>query len=121
MIMNKQEADMTAQELAEYIIQNTKDFFGNRAESFNLEHADDVPWKVLAFTFKAYRKFTMRFSYERGSFGYHICEGKFGYSIPTSIKWYEVNLMSQILADTKRDLELRLPDEYLIENGWLSN
>ena len=117
--MNKTEEEMTAQELAEYIIQSTKDFFGNKSTSFKLEHADDVPWKVFSFIFTAYRKFPMRFSYERGAFGYVICEGKFGYKIPSSVEWYKAYLMNQILSDTKRDLELRLPDEYLKENGWI--
>jgi len=115
-------AEMNAQETLDYIMNKTKVFFQDRVESFKVDKFMDSTWPEFGFTFRAYKKFDMRLGYDRGSYGFVICDGEYGYRIPSNVQWYnnnENNNIDTLLRDTKHDLELRLPDEYLKENGWL--
>ena len=100
-------------------ISHTINFFTNRITGIKIEYMTEEPWWEFAITFRAYDYFNMRMNYDRGFFGWIVENGKYGYSIPTSITSLNEETIPLFLEEMKQGIELRIPDEYLKSKGWM--
>jgi hypothetical protein len=106
-------------EFTDNLIKRMEERFQDRIADIKIEHITEHPWWEFALTFKAYAYFSMRMNYDRGFFGWIVENGKYGYSIPTTVKELNEKSIDTFLDEMKQGIELRIPDEYLKSKEWL--
>lgn len=112
--MHNKSSDTLSDEIIEYL----SDYFKEKLGSFSVYNLKDEPYKTFNITFDAYNYFIITFSYNRGSIGCSISQGKYGLNLETSQKWYDQVDMDIFLKELEQQIELRIPDKFLEFHGW---
>lgn len=104
------------------VIERIQRFFGDRATDVTICELVDVPnHYILRLIFRAYDYYWVQFNYDNDLCGFSIDLGdEFGASLESKMRSYMGtkdwdNYLKEIMAE----IELRIPDEYLKEKGWL--
>jgi len=103
------------------ITKKIKEVFGNRVRSLEVYDIVDEPshW-AFKIRFIAYNYFAILFNYELDIIGFSIQMGSDKYiSLSHDHKCYSDTNMDVYLKEIKKELELRIPDKYLIAHGWM--
>lgn len=107
-------------EMSDYIIDKMCAYFENRIKDFVVKDLnDDENYKSFSVEFSAYEYFPIVFNYDRGRIGYSICFGTRIIALENSQKWWDEADFGILLYELKNELELRIPDKYLLRHGWL--
>ena len=93
---------------------------GNRTDKQGIY---DVVYESNHYEFKirfvAYDYFPVVFNYEQGIIGCSIkCGKKRWISLVKGQHWYSDTDFNAYFSEAKKELELRIPDKYLIAKGW---
>lgn len=105
--------------LSEYLITNLEEHFGNKINNYVIENlVEVVSHHQFSVKFKAYNYFNVSFDYENGLCGFSIGSDKNFIRINLSTEWWNKIDMSKYLQELQDELELRIPDKYLIAKGW---
>ncbi|MDG5471458.1 hypothetical protein P6709_06840 [Jeotgalibacillus sp. ET6] len=112
------QSNSKAKEIAKTIVEKLKESFDGKAGTFSVYNLTDEPYCMFNITFDAYDYFFVTFSYNRGSIGCSITQGKYGLVLKNSQKWYDSADMDVFCEELKMQLELRIPDKFLEYNGW---
>lgn len=107
-----------AEQIALEIINEFVSFFGDRMNNPAIHDVTDEPYQMFNITLEAYNYFYLTFSYNRGSIGCSVVQGKFGIDLENSQQWYDKVDMNMFLKELQQQLELRIPDKFLEYNGW---
>ena len=60
----------------------------------------------------------IQLNYEKGSFGCCIVTGEMGVGLDNSQQWWDKADFDIFFKELKEEIELRIPDKYLIAKGW---
>ncbi len=97
-----------------------KDFFGNRVEDVLVEHVEHSSiLREFVVTFFAYNYYPICCNYDGGRFGCVITNSEYGVEIKNSQEWWETTDFNIFFEELKKEIELRIPDEFLKAKGWL--
>ena len=72
----------------------------------------------FSMSFVAYNYYVIYLNYDRGCFGCCIATGDMGIGLENSQEWYEKADMNIFCRELEQQIELRIPDKFLIANGW---
>lgn len=93
--------------------------FGDRVDDFGIEDVvNDPNYRSFSVTFKAYDYFIIRMNYDKGRFGCCIELGEYSVGLNNSQKWWDTADFNVFFEELKIEIELRIPDKYLIAKGW---
>ncbi len=93
--------------------------YGEKAGDFCiLDVIDDPNYRSFSIEFTAYNYFPMRINYDKGRFGCCIIIGERGISLESSQKWWDKADFNVFFRELQEQIELRIPDKFLIANGW---
>lgn len=108
------------EEMASKLSKMIRGEFGNRigsSEIFNV--FDDESHRTFSVRFHAYNYFIIVFNYDKGRIGCSIQYGEKNYiSLENSQQWYEDTNFEIFLKELQEQIELRIPDKFLIAKGW---
>lgn len=104
--------------MADEIIAMLKNYFGEKIDDFAISGATDIPYTMFSIEFRLYNYFPIIFNYDRGRFGCAISYGGNGIGLESSQKWYDEADMNIFLKELEEQIELRIPDKFLIHYGW---
>ncbi len=108
------------EKIAFHFIEMAKDKMGDRLSDFTIVELYDIPaHRDFSIDFVAYNYLFVRLSYSNGSFGCSIVSGKYRTYLKNSQKRWDNTNFDVFFKELKRELELRIPDEYLKAKGWL--
>lgn len=94
--------------------------FGEKVDDFVIENViDDPNYRTFSVKFRAYDYFPVRLNYDKGRFGCCICFGEYSIYLNNSQKWWDVADFVVFFDELEHELELRIPDKFLKEKGWL--
>lgn len=99
------------------IINKIQSFFGNKVDNFKVIGKIYSKPDSFEVEFEAYKYFIIYFCYECG-FGFCVKSGEYYISILNSQSDYNSITFEKVLGNLKQELELRIPDKFLIKNGW---
>lgn len=105
-------------EIKKVLLSNLKSVLKDKVENICICESRNEPSVTVSIEFEAYRYFVVRLTYDRGSLGCAIINGKYGIAIESSEQWYEKADLSKFFNDIMDDLELRIPNKYLEKNNW---
>lgn len=108
-----------AEEMADFVIKEFSDYFGDRFKDYCIFNLSDKPYKEFSINFEAYNYFFVLFNYDRGIFGCSIQYGEYSVELPNSQQWFDKADFRVFCEELKRELELRIPDKFLRAHGWL--
>ncbi|QUH28887.1 hypothetical protein [Vallitalea guaymasensis] len=103
------------------IARTIKEVFGNRIKSLEIYDIVEVPshW-AFKIKFIVYDYFVVLFNYELDIIGFSIELGSGKYvSLSQEKHCYSNTDMATFINEIKEELELRIPDKYLIARGWM--
>lgn len=97
-----------------------RDKFGDRLDNFVIFNVDDDPNnRTFSIEFEAYNYFIIRMNYDKGRFGCSIQIGNKSFiPLANSQKWFDEADFETFFNELKNELELRIPDKFLIAKGW---
>lgn len=104
--------------LSDEIIDKLSNYFGDRIGAFSVYNMIDEPHIAFNINFELYHYFIINFSYDRGSIGCSVPQGKYGIDLKNSQEWYDRADMDIFLQELEQQIELRIPDKFLEYNGW---
>ena len=113
--MLKNNANETVKEL----IKTAKVIFNEKIANIVLLEVTDEPYPMFSLKFVAYNYFVIRCNYDRGHFGCNIVSGNEAIPIPCKIEWADNCNYSLFWKEIDEQIRLRIPDKFLIANGWL--
>jgi hypothetical protein len=93
--------------------------FGNRLNNIKVVESTDKPYTMLGIEFELYNFFGMRINYISGRFACTIIKGSTGFRLYSDNEKLNDELMKSFMNEIKEQVELRIPDKYLIKNNWL--
>lgn len=99
------------------ICKTMKDYWGNRIGTFVVTENTTVPHTMLTIEIDIYNYFILIVTLEHSSLGFSVQQngGKFSLIqdkiLPTDLSLY--------LKSIDDELKLRIPDKFLMKNGWL--
>lgn len=96
-----------------------KEFFKDKVTNVELV-SEMINWSPDSFEiqFEAYNFFLVCFTFEMG-FGFSIKTGDLYIGLPNSQNdWNKINL-NKMFSELQQELELRIPDKFLSNRGWL--
>lgn len=108
-----------AKNIEDFIITELENRFKGKVEDFVISGSTDTPYTMTSIVFRMYNYFHVRFNYDRGRFGCSIINGEYGISIESSEKWFDKADFDKFFKDLKEQIELRIPDKFLKNNGWI--
>lgn len=108
----------SAKESARQFIVTAKKYFDNRVQGFSLYDVTDEPYKMFSLKFYAYKFYVVILNYDRGHFGCCISFGTDAIALESNKEWDDNGDLLDFWADIDGQLQLRIPDKYLIANGW---
>ena len=112
----------SVEEIKLEVIGRIERYFGDRASELTICEFVDVPnHRILRLVFRAYDYYWVQFGYENDLCGFSIDLGdEFGASLESKMRSYmETKDWESYLKEIMAEIELRIPDEYLKEKGWL--
>jgi hypothetical protein len=110
------------QELATEVSERIQKAFGDRASDMTIYDVVDVPnHHMFSIKFKAYDYYEAHFGYELSFTDFYIVISKgIGISLPKEkYDFGSITNWDSYLKEIMAEIELRIPDEYLKEKGWL--
>ena len=110
------------QELATEVSERIQKAFGDRASDMTIYDVEDVPnHHMFSIKFKAYDYYEAHFGYELSFTDFYIVISKgIGISLPKEkYDFGSITNWDSYLKEIMAEIELRIPDEYLKEKGWL--
>ncbi|MBF2519423.1 hypothetical protein IA940_05755 [Listeria marthii] len=113
--MQLSKAEVLASKVSDEIEERLRDKISS---SFSICKTQDEPWIEFSIEFSAYNFFNIILNYDRGSFGCSIVNGGLGIALPNTQKWYDKADMDIFCKELQEQLELRIPDKFLVYNGW---
>lgn len=97
-----------------------REIFGNKVTDFVImDVIDDPNHRAFGVKFEAYNYFAIRMNYDKGRFGCCIITSEMGIALHNSQKWYDTANFDIFFKELKEEIELRIPDKFLIAKGWL--
>jgi len=110
----------TIKEISNYIIDEMSDFFNTRVKDFVIvDMVNDINYKSFSIEFDAYDYFPMIFNYDMGRISFSICFGTKRMGLKNSQKWWDETDINILLNELKEEIEIRIPDKFLVSRGWL--
>ncbi|WP_017472972.1 hypothetical protein [Amphibacillus jilinensis] len=95
-----------------------KGHFDNKIGDFTIYNITEEPYEIFNITFDAYHYHIVNFSYNRGSIGCGLSQGKYDIELKTSQEWYDKADMDVFCKELQEQLELRIPNKFLEHYGW---
>ena len=93
---------------------------GDKVDNFCIFNVnDDVNHREFSIDFEAYNYFVIRLNYDQGRFGCNIISGERMIGLNNSQEWWDKANFDIFFMELQKELELRIPDEYLRAHGWL--
>ena len=93
---------------------------GDKVDNFCIFNVnDDVNHREFSIDFEAYNYFDIRLNYDQGGFGCNIISGERMIALNNSQEWWDEANFDIFFMELQKELELRIPDEYLRAHGWL--
>ena len=93
---------------------------GDKVDNFCIFNVnDDVNHRAFSIDFEAYNYFVIRLNYDQGRFGCNIISGERMIALNNSQEWWDEANFDIFFMELQKELELRIPDEYLRAHGWL--
>ena len=93
---------------------------GDKVDNFCIFNVnDDVNHREFSIDFEAYNYFAIRLNYDQGRFGCNIISGERMIALNNSQEWWDEANFDIFFMELQKELELRIPDEYLRAQGWL--
>ena len=93
---------------------------GDKVDNFCIFNVnDDVNHRAFSIDFEAYNYFVIRLNYDQGRFGCNIISGERMIALNNSQGWWDEANFDIFFMELQKELELRIPDEYLRAHGWL--
>ena len=93
---------------------------GDKVDNFCIFNVyDDVNHRAFSIDFEAYNYFAIRLNYDQGRFGCNIISGERMIALNNSQGWWDEANFDIFFMELQKELELRIPDEYLRAHGWL--
>ena len=93
---------------------------GDKVDNFCIFNVnDDVNHRAFSIDFEAYNYFVIRLNYDQGRFGCNIISGERMIALNNSQEWWDEANFDIFFMELQKELELRIPDEYLQAHGWL--
>ena len=93
---------------------------GDKVDNFCIFNVnDDVNHREFSIDFEAYNYFAIRLNYDQGRFGCNIISGERMIALNNSQEWWDEANFDIFFMELQKELELRIPDEYLRAHGWL--
>ena len=93
---------------------------GDKVDNFCIFNVyDDVNHRAFSIDFEAYNYFAIRLNYDQGRFGCNIISGERMIGLNNSQGWWDEANFDIFFMELQKELELRIPDEYLRAHGWL--
>ena len=93
---------------------------GDKVDNFCIFNVnDDVNHRAFSIDFEAYNYFVIRLNYDQGRFGCNIISGERMIALNNSQEWWDEADFDIFFMELQKELELRIPDEYLRAHGWL--
>ena len=93
---------------------------GDKVDNFCIFNVnDDVNHRAFSIDFEAYNYFVIRLNYDQGRFGCNIISGERMIALNNSQGWWDEADFDVFFKELQKELELRIPDEYLRAHGWL--
>ena len=93
---------------------------GDKVDNFCIFNVDDdVNHRAFSIDFEAYNYFAIRLNYDQGGFGCNIISGERMIALNNSQEWWDEANFDIFFMELQKELELRIPDEYLRAHGWL--
>jgi hypothetical protein len=93
---------------------------GDKVDNFCIFNVnDDVNHREFSIDFEAYNYFAIRLNYDQGGFGCNIISGERMIALNNSQEWWDEANFDIFFMELQKELELRIPDEYLRAHGWL--
>lgn len=110
----------SAEQLARAVVIALRETFVERASRFAVEDVVDSDGHVeFSVVFEIYNYFPVRFTYDRGSFGFSIDHGERGVSItPAGGHWPPFSEFPYVLRHFDREIRSRIPYGFLESHGW---
>ncbi|MEI3604985.1 hypothetical protein SPD48_04725 [Pseudogracilibacillus sp. SE30717A] len=104
--------------ISDEIIQKLSNYFNNKIGTYSVYNMMDEPYIAFNIIFDLYNYYIINFSYDRGSIGCSIIQGKYGIDLENSQQWYDTADMDVFLQELEQQIELRIPDKFLEFHGW---
>ena len=93
---------------------------GKKVDGFCiLDIYDNEDNRSFSVEFIAYDYFSVRLNYDRGRFSCSIMYGKNSIELTNSQKWWDEANFDLFFEELQVELELRIPDKFLKNRGWL--
>lgn len=100
------------------IINELSMYFEDKVDGYTIFNQIDKPHTEFSIAFSLYNFFNIILNYDRGRFGCNINFGDNGIEIENSQKWYDQSDMKMFCKELDEQIRLRIPDKFLIYNGW---
>ena len=96
-------------------------YFNNRIDEdgYSLKTKDDQTDDVFKLMVRVYNTFYLNFYYDQKNIYCSIDNGYHEIKLPLSSYTYEENTFDSFLIEVQKELELRIPDKFLKDRGWL--
>ncbi|MDF2822459.1 MAG: hypothetical protein K0R15_2907 [Clostridiales bacterium] len=108
------------QKMAMEFNKKIREKMGERIDDFCIvDVIDDENHRAFSVEFIAYNYFPIRMNYEKGRFGCCILWGNKSIELVNSQKWWDEADFDIYFKEFKEELELRIPDKFLISRGWI--
>ena len=99
---------------------SAREKMGDKVDKFCIFNVnDDVNHREFSINFEAYNYFAIRLNYDQGRFGCNIISGERMIALNNSQEWWDEANFDIFFMELQKELELRIPDEYLRAHGWL--
>ncbi len=100
-------------------MQNKSDIIIDEMIAFFGDRFDDYGIRGHFIDFKAYDYFSVQFEYDDVKFACYIRIGESRMKLDNSQERWDSADFNVFLKELKEEIELRIPDKYLMTKGWL--
>jgi len=107
-----------SEEIKKILLNSLKSAFQGKIDDICVCENRDEPHVTVSIEFEVYRYFILRLTYDRGSLVCAIVNGKYGIVLNSTEKWFDNADMSKFFNDIRDEVEMRIPDKYLVKNNW---
>lgn len=93
--------------------------FENKVCNFLISDVcDDIKNQSFAIHFTAYNYFNLKIIFEHENVCCYILQGNYAVKLELSHILWNISEFDLFLDELQEELELRIPDKYLIKHGW---
>lgn len=106
-------------DIADDVMLELQTAFDKIGKNFILEiYEESIQHGRFQIEFNAYNYYICVVTYDGGRFGCSIKQGKSYLNLDSKTKWYEEIELNSFFKEMKEELELRIPDKFLIRKGF---